>query len=80
MIVVGTIPAVIAGGIGEDWIDDNLGEPWMIAILLIVFGLILWDSDRRPQDKPVEAVGCARVFTSGSRRQSRSPRASPDRE
>jgi undecaprenyl-diphosphatase len=57
VIVVGTIPAVIAGGIGEDWIDDNLGEPWMIAILLIVFGLILWDSDRRPQDKPVEAVG-----------------------
>jgi undecaprenyl-diphosphatase len=57
VIVLGTIPAVIAGGIGEDWIDDNLGEPWMIAILLIVFGLILWDSDRRPQDKPVEAVG-----------------------
>jgi undecaprenyl-diphosphatase len=57
VIAVGTVPAVIAGGLGEDWIDDNLGEPWMIGILLIVFGLILWDSDKRPQDKPIEAVG-----------------------
>src|SRR5688572_23300663 len=39
VVVIGTIPAVIVGGLGEDWIDDNLGEPWMIAISLIVFGL-----------------------------------------
>ena len=54
VVVVATIPAVIVGGVGEDWIDDNLGEPWMIAIALIVFGLLLGIADRRPQD---EAVG-----------------------
>jgi undecaprenyl-diphosphatase len=54
VVVVATIPAVIVGGLGEDWIDDNLGEPWMIAIALIVFGLLLGYADRRPQD---EAVG-----------------------
>jgi undecaprenyl-diphosphatase len=58
VIVVGTIPAVIVGGLGESWIDENLGEPWMIAILLIVFGLVLWHADRRPQEK---AVGQVRV-------------------
>jgi undecaprenyl-diphosphatase len=56
VIAVGTIPAVIVGGLGEDWIDDNLGEPWMIAILLIGFGLLLWHADRRPQDKGLDRV------------------------
>ena len=42
---------MIVGGLGEDWIDENLGEPWMIAILLIVFGLVLWHADRRPQQR-----------------------------
>ena len=37
LIALGTIPAVIVGGLGENWIDDNLGEPWQIAILLAVF-------------------------------------------
>jgi undecaprenyl-diphosphatase len=56
VIVIGTIPAVIVGGLGEDWIDDNLGEPWMIAISLIVFGLILGWADRRPQREDIEHV------------------------
>jgi undecaprenyl-diphosphatase len=56
MIVVGTVPALIVGGIWEDWIDRNLGEPWMIAVLLIVFGLILWHADRRPQEKALGQV------------------------
>jgi undecaprenyl-diphosphatase len=56
VIVVGTIPAVIVGGLGEDWIDENLGEPWMIAVLLIVFGLVLWHADHRPQEKSLGQV------------------------
>jgi undecaprenyl-diphosphatase len=55
-IVVGTIPAVIVGGLGENWIDENLGEPWMIAILLIVFGLVLAVADRLPQRRRVETL------------------------
>jgi undecaprenyl-diphosphatase len=54
LIVVATIPAVIVGGLGGDWIDDNLGEPWMIAILLIVFGAVLMHADRRPQRRSVD--------------------------
>lgn len=56
VIVVGTIPAVIVGGLGEDWIDDNLGEPWMIAMLLIVFAIVLWAADRRPQSRNTGAL------------------------
>ena len=56
VLIVGTIPAVIVGGLGEDWIDDHLGEPWMIGIQLIVFGLLLGAADRLPQRKEVDGV------------------------
>jgi undecaprenyl-diphosphatase len=56
VIAVGTVPAVIVGGLGEDWIDENLGEPWMIGISLIVFGLLLAHADRRPQTKSLGQV------------------------
>jgi undecaprenyl-diphosphatase len=55
-VVVGTIPAVIVGGLGESWIDENLGEPWMIAILLIVFGLVLAVCDRLPERRNVDSL------------------------
>lgn len=57
VIVIGTIPAVIVGGLGEDWIDTNLGEPWMIALQLIAFGLLLGHADRRPQRREMRGVG-----------------------
>jgi undecaprenyl-diphosphatase len=56
LLVIGTIPAIIVGGLGESWIDDNLGEPWMIAILLIVFGLVLAAADRLPQRRSLKGV------------------------
>jgi undecaprenyl-diphosphatase len=49
VLIIGTIPAVIVGVIAEDWIDEHLGEPWMIALQLIGFGLLLGAADRLPQ-------------------------------
>jgi undecaprenyl-diphosphatase len=48
-IAVGTVPAVIAGGLGSGLIEDHLGDPWLIGILLIVFAALLQDADRRPE-------------------------------
>ncbi len=53
-IAIGTVPAVIVGGVGSDFIDEHLGEPWMIAIQLILFGWLLGVADRRPQRKKLE--------------------------
>ena len=55
-IVVATIPAVIAGGIGQSFIEDRLGEPWQIAILLIAFGLLLGAADRQPARERLDDV------------------------
>jgi undecaprenyl-diphosphatase len=55
-IAIGTVPAVIAGGLASDFIDEHLGEPWMIAVQLIVFGALLDWADRRPQERPLEGT------------------------
>ncbi len=64
-VFVATIPAVIAGGLGESWIADNLGEPWQIAILLAVFGVVLWLADRRPQERRIEDLGLTTAVAVG---------------
>jgi undecaprenyl-diphosphatase len=53
-IAIGTVPAVIAGGIGSDFIDEHLGEPWMIALQLIFFGALLAWADRMPQRRNLQ--------------------------
>jgi undecaprenyl-diphosphatase len=53
-IAIGTIPAVIAGGLASDFIDEHLGEPWMIAVQLIFFAILLDWADRRPQRRNLE--------------------------
>jgi undecaprenyl-diphosphatase len=40
---------VIIGGLGSSFIDEHLGEPWMIAIQLIFFGALLGYADRMPE-------------------------------
>jgi undecaprenyl-diphosphatase len=64
-IIAGTVPAVIVGGLGEGFIDESLGEPWMIAILLIVFGLVLAWADRLPQRRSIDSVGVKEGFYMG---------------
>src|SRR6201996_9469104 len=55
-IAIGTVPAVIAGGLASDFIDEHLGEPWMIAVQLIFFAALLDWADRKPQRRPLEGV------------------------
>jgi undecaprenyl-diphosphatase len=45
-LVVGTIPGVIVGALLEDVIQENLSQPVLIAVMLVVFGLALYLVDR----------------------------------
>jgi undecaprenyl-diphosphatase len=56
-IVIATIPAVIAGALGADAIQDHLGEPWQIAIFLAVFGVFLFLADRLPARRAMSDLG-----------------------
>ena len=45
-LVLGTIPGVIAGVTLEGVIQDELGQPGLIAVMLAVFGVVLYAVDR----------------------------------
>jgi undecaprenyl-diphosphatase len=50
-LVIGTIPGAIAGAAFESVIEDALGEPWLIAVMLAVFGVVLYVVDRRMAER-----------------------------
>lgn len=56
-VVVATIPAAVVGAVFEDTIDTRLGDPWQIAILLAVFGVLLWVSDRLEPRRRIPELG-----------------------
>jgi len=48
LILIGTIPAAIAGTLGESAIEDIFRQaPKLIASLLVVFGIVLWLAEGR---------------------------------
>jgi undecaprenyl-diphosphatase len=64
-VLVATIPAGIAGLLGEDLIADNLGEPWQIAILLAAGALLLAWADRFPQNRQMGDLGLRQAVVMG---------------
>jgi undecaprenyl-diphosphatase len=56
-IFFATIPAAIAGALGEGPIEKHLGQPYQIAIFMAVFAVLLWLADRLPQEREVGELG-----------------------
>lgn len=56
-VAIATVPAAAIGALGESFIAENLGEPWQIAILLAVFGVLLWIADRTPATRRMSDLG-----------------------
>jgi undecaprenyl-diphosphatase len=45
LIIIGTIPIVVLGYLGQDYITNNVRSLWIVASTLIIFGLILGYAD-----------------------------------
>jgi undecaprenyl-diphosphatase len=56
-VAVATVPAAIAGAAAENFVEDKLGQPWQIAILLAVFAVILWLADRVASRREIVDIG-----------------------
>jgi undecaprenyl-diphosphatase len=46
LVLLATIPAALAGALGESFFEDKAGQPWVIAIALGAFGLVMLAADR----------------------------------
>jgi undecaprenyl-diphosphatase len=46
LLVVSALPAFAIGAALDSFIEDHLSQPWLVAVMLIVFGLVLLVADR----------------------------------
>ncbi|MEY2433362.1 MAG: undecaprenyl-diphosphatase [Acidimicrobiaceae bacterium] len=53
LLLLSCIPGAITGALLESPIEEHLGQIWLIGIMLVVFGLILYWADRLAGDRPV---------------------------
>jgi undecaprenyl-diphosphatase len=58
LLALGSIPAAIAGFLFNSWIEDNLRQPWLVAIALALIALVMFAADRRTlQNRTLLSVG-----------------------
>ena len=56
-LVVSTIPAAILGVALESFVEDRLGKPWIIAVMMIVFALVMYTVDHLARlDRDLETL------------------------
>ena len=65
LVALASVPAALAGALGEGVIAEHLGEPWQIAILLGLFGVVLWIADRRPEHRQMGELGLGSAVAVG---------------
>jgi undecaprenyl-diphosphatase len=48
LLVVSAVPGFVLGAALDSFIEKTLSQPWLVAVMLIVFGIVLWVADRAP--------------------------------
>ena len=56
LLVVSAAPAAVTGALFADVIERKTGYIWLIATMLIVFGVVLGRADQRPGRRTIEDV------------------------
>ena len=57
-LVIGTIPGALLGAAFENPIQEKLGQPWLIAVMLAAFGIALWAVDKKMRtDRGFDSIG-----------------------
>ena len=57
LLVLASVPAAITGALLDSLVEDSLADEWLIGVMLIVFGLVLWWADRLPERMEERAFG-----------------------
>ena len=46
MLVLASIPVAVIGLLFQEWVEENTREPWLVAVMLFLFGATLFVADR----------------------------------
>lgn len=60
LIAFGSIPAAVVGLVFNDWIEENVRQPWVVAITLATFGVVMLVADQRTRNRrAMDSIGLA---------------------
>ena len=65
LIVISAVPAAVTGALFADSIEENTGQIWLIAVMLIVGGLLLALADGTRGKRTIDEVGLKDALTMG---------------
>ena len=65
LLLLSAVPGAIVGASLESFINEHLGQIWLIAVMLIVFGLVLLVADRLPSNLGEGDYGPRQALTMG---------------
>ena len=66
LLLASAVPAAITGALLADFIAEKTGAVWLIGLMLIVFGLVLYWADRLPGDRSIDEYGLKDALTMGA--------------
>lgn len=65
LLFLSALPGAVVGATLESVIQEHLGQIWLVAVMLIVFGLVLLVADRLPGTRKEDAFGPREALTMG---------------
>jgi undecaprenyl-diphosphatase len=65
LLLVSAVPAAITGALLADFIEEETGAIWLIGVMLIVFGLIMYWADQLQGARPIEDFRLTDALTMG---------------
>jgi undecaprenyl-diphosphatase len=65
LLLLSAVPGAIVGALFESVIERNLGQPWLIGVMLIVFAGVLYVADRAPERLRFENFGARHAVIMG---------------
>lgn len=66
LLLLSAVPAGLAGLALESTVEDHLGAPWLIGVMLVAFGLLLLWADRLEGDRGERAYGVRDALLMGA--------------
>lgn len=66
LLLVSSVPAALVGAAFQSSIDNELGRPWIIAVSLIFFGVLLFWADRLVGRRHVDGLTTRDAITIGT--------------